>query len=566
MFHNKYHNYKKYLVHLPIPFLIGCCLSMAAGYRHLWQDEIETAERARTIVEYGVPMIIGPDGKMSLNTGGKEIIDSGNLHRYTPWGQFYVAASGLFIGNFLGNNPDAAVRVPFIVAHSMTSFLYSFALVEVALLPVPAAILLSTALALQTIRMVHNRTARYHAWLDFLFMLGLVSYSGIFLYWKSAKYFLASSIFFLPQIHTLGGSLLSFMLGVLAFYSFCFEKKTDGEKWMTWKQLIFFVILPGLISFVLILICTTPWAQPSWGANNTFNWNFTNFGNINDRLSHRHGTMLMMVMVAVFFMVKDKKNAIKAVMVFFTLVTTVKLLDINSFSQPRYYMAIPLLFFAWPFIFRPKKYADRNPFAYSFLLMATLLFILWPDLVQPLRGKTKHSPWHGVKLVWDDIKKSNNKTLQPLHSALGLIAASAKPGDEVLFEYVPQFVNWYLPKLSTAFLPDPVFLYSGNINNPVWKTPIVMPKFHLFYNNMRGYWPCGWGQGCSFAIEHINEKELSYMLENRIIKKTQKMCIMASWRVDHWNNAPFRMAEDTSLNPEGYHASAMHLSKVCDGQ
>ena len=94
--------------------------SPGLGYRTLWADELETAERARSIVESGLPKIFDSAGNLSVSSAGKEI-EEGLLHRYTPWLQFYVGAAGIEFGRRFGLASDTGVRLPFIILHAATS-------------------------------------------------------------------------------------------------------------------------------------------------------------------------------------------------------------------------------------------------------------------------------------------------------------------------------------------------------------------------------------------------------------------------------------------------------------
>ncbi|MCB0421858.1 MAG: hypothetical protein KDD61_12735, partial [Bdellovibrionales bacterium] len=67
--------------HFWVALLLFSFMNLGLGYRHIWQDEIETAERARSILFYGIPKTIDPEGRVSVNTSGAELENS-DLHRY----------------------------------------------------------------------------------------------------------------------------------------------------------------------------------------------------------------------------------------------------------------------------------------------------------------------------------------------------------------------------------------------------------------------------------------------------------------------------------------------------
>src|SRR5688500_4254809 len=114
----------------PHALLTACVFAVSApglGYRHLWLDEVDTAERTRTVLESGYPRVIDEKGRASLNTAGREIED-GDVHRYTPWLQYYVAAPGLLAAELFGLNRDAWTRMPFVACHALASGLTSWGL------------------------------------------------------------------------------------------------------------------------------------------------------------------------------------------------------------------------------------------------------------------------------------------------------------------------------------------------------------------------------------------------------------------------------------------------------
>jgi hypothetical protein len=73
--------------HLLLSVVVFVFAAQALDYRTLWQDEVETAERARTVLESGVPRVIDRSRELSVNWGGYDL-DGGSVHRYNTWGQF----------------------------------------------------------------------------------------------------------------------------------------------------------------------------------------------------------------------------------------------------------------------------------------------------------------------------------------------------------------------------------------------------------------------------------------------------------------------------------------------
>ena len=132
--------------------------SPGLGYRTLWADELETAERARSIVESGLPKIFDSAGNLSVSSAGKEI-EEGPLHRYTPWLQFYVGAAGIEFGRRFGLASDTGVRLPFIILHAATSGLIARGLVAGLSIGALPAIGIATLYGLGSVRLIHARTA-----------------------------------------------------------------------------------------------------------------------------------------------------------------------------------------------------------------------------------------------------------------------------------------------------------------------------------------------------------------------------------------------------------------------
>ena len=152
--------------------------SPGLGYRTLWADELETAERARSIVESGLPKIFDSAGNLSVSSAGKEI-EEGLLHRYTPWLQFYVGAAGIEFGRRFGLASDTGVRLPFIILHAATSGLIARGLVAGLSIGALPAIGIATLYGLGSVRLIHARTARYHALTDFLFIAAWIVFGKI---------------------------------------------------------------------------------------------------------------------------------------------------------------------------------------------------------------------------------------------------------------------------------------------------------------------------------------------------------------------------------------------------
>jgi len=57
--------------HFLVAVVVFALTSRGLEYRFLWQDELDTAERARTICESGVPRVIDESGVASVSVGGQ---------------------------------------------------------------------------------------------------------------------------------------------------------------------------------------------------------------------------------------------------------------------------------------------------------------------------------------------------------------------------------------------------------------------------------------------------------------------------------------------------------------
>lgn len=325
------------------------------GSRHLWQDEIETAERARSILNFGYPTVVDQEGRPSVNAGGLEIEES-ILHRYTPWLQFYWAAGGLEASRKLNFDPDIGVRFPFVLAHSISSALITHGLISYVSLNPLFSILAGSLYGWQSVRLVHARTSRYHALLDLLFILLLILAGRIrkdsFAPHKGFAFGLALLAFFLPQTHTLGGSLLSFT-GALALLTSFFLNQTQTQKNSPRIHLDRFLplfknygiplLFGGIFSIVVIVILCRPHLQSHWSF-----FTETKFRSLRDFSGIRYSIFVLIFYILVLGFYRKWIWAASLVFLLSTVALVVRTFDfIHPFSQSRYYFPITSLFLFW---------------------------------------------------------------------------------------------------------------------------------------------------------------------------------------------------------------------------
>lgn len=536
--------------HILLSLLLFAFTSLGLGYRYLWADEIETAERARLILESGFPLVIDQQGTASVNTGGREIED-GNLHRYTPWLQFYVGAIGLRIGQFLDLPQDEAVRLPFVAAHSVAMGILSFALATQLSVPTSLSLAIGAGLGLQSTRIAHNRTARYHALLDFLAALGLLALGGMKRLQKWGSYLLASVLFFSFHAQTLGGACLAGTFAVAAGALLYGQTSRQSR----WRLYFASVILPGGISVALLGLLTRPWLQTHWGAMVL----------TRPRTFFHPPTLLYAFLFAgVWSLILFRKRASPVfwapALVALTSIVIISVFDFHPFSQIRYYSATALVSLFWPFYTKLEQSQTqrlRPIFASIFVVILLTEFALGRATSRDL-----YWPLQGLRLVHNDFKMQQMKTQQPLQEALAYIRSHAQPNDPILVDYVPQYVNWYLPGHPVALIPDQKAKTKLNQNRQIWLQTLPFPKWHIW--NQRwgsGTWDCL--KSCDFSAHEVDLQNATYLLTSGALSRTEKMCIVKSWMTDPLSNSPFKMLTEDAFKPAGAPWGVTLLARPC---
>ncbi len=515
-----------------IPFFLTVVLLIpVAGFRHLWQDEVETAERSRSVAETGLPRFVDSQGRISVNAAGQEL-EEGVLHRYTPWGQFYLGAGGLRVGRVLGLNEDAALRAPFIVSHALTSSLVSYGLTAFGGVPVAASVGVATMFGLQTVRVLHNRTARYHGALDLLVALGMLGLGMIARGNKRGRGLLAAAIFLLPHFHTLGGGLMASLLGLSALL---FHREWRG------------VVAPAALSLASLLVLTRPWAQAAWNAGGE-----RHFRSLTSVFEISYAFIFYLASVGFLFYKGARRFAAFLFCLLAYAILFVRLGDLNPYSQTRYYLSLPIFFLFWPIALPwPKGVV----FPKKVLVYAAFAAVLVPEFLGAI------APWQGLRVVAADWRMKAQGERQPLRRAFDMIRASGNTGG-VVVDYVPQFANWYLRDAPVALMPDRAAKTKRNEANPLWSVPLVEPRWHLSYpTKFNGPWVCS--PNCDYRAEGLTPSSRRYKLVSEALNKTFEMCVVNRWIVDAWNNVPFSEYEAASLRPEGLHRDELVLSVRC---
>lgn len=536
-------------MHFIAPIFLLVVVNQGLGYRYLWQDEIETAERARSILFFGYPKTIDSEGRLSLNSSGFELENS-EVHRITPWGQFYWAAGGEALGKFLSWDRDRAVRFPFTVAHCLTSAILSIGLTHFYGLPVMMSQVVTTIFGLQSIRLIHNRTARYHALLDFILALSLLGLGCLKRNFKLGIGFILVGVFFAPHVQTLSGSLIAALTGFVALYTIWNADNHPIRYKVSASGLIVFT---GLISLGLLVWLIELWIPRGIGEF-SLSLPFRSLKSFQEISYSAIFFLLLSVWLAVKY---GKKSATPFWISAGFIALSVRTLDFYSFSQTRYYLSLVIFFIFSPFILNWLENRISNTRAFVLLIFVTLLpeIYFWERLSMPFQG---------VAHILNDTNSQQKNEHQPFEVAINQLKADA--GDQnttILIDYVPQYVNWYFKKAQPALIPDPSSKNVFNSKHPIWQSPPILPQWHIWYPSRgSGFWD----KINNSKFNAINSNHLKagdrYQLKIKGVDKPLLFCVLNTWNTDHWNNAPFRLYERDSFRPNGKDGELV-LAKSC---
>lgn len=524
-----------------VVFGLLCALLLPGlGWRPLWQDEVETAERGRAIVSTGLPKVTDPFGRVSLNAGGREIED-GDLHRFTPWGMFYWAAGGLVLGDALGLERDFSARLPSALAHagaaaSLGAGAAAFGGAHPAL-----AAGLGLAYGLGSVRLLHGRTARYHALMDFLAALGLLLLAAYRTGRRAAVWPLAALCFLLPHAHTIGGVVIGASLVAWA--------------WILGGRRAAGPAAAGLVAgFALLLVQTRPWAN-AWSS-----WIVPEFEGLRD-LQGVAFPLAVWVWTARRAAKAGRVEGLEALVGLGAALAPLLVFECNEQSQPRYYFALSAPAFFWALALgRP---AAGHWKAVGAALVAAELFVgLLPSPEHDPTLKHSHLPLQGARVaLFDAARAREGREVAPYREAFALV--SAAPGEgAVLSDYVPQFVNWYLPGRPVALMPDLSERLPRNAANPVWDREPPFPEWHLWHPRYGGgAWTCR--PHCDFREENWDERRGRYDLVSGRLSRREPMCVVKSWMTHHWNGAPFMNLRGGAFRAAGEPHGPLVLARPC---
>ena len=526
--------------------------SPGLGYRTLWADELETAERARSIVESGLPKIFDSAGNLSVSSAGKEI-EEGLLHRYTSWLQFYVGAAGIEFGRRFGLASDTGVRLPFIILHAATSGLIAQGLVAGLSIGALPAIGIATLYGLGSVRLIHARTARYHALTDFLFIAAWIVFGKIRRRRRlspgasaSAGMTVLLGVILIALLHT---QTLVGILGASIFSLLFFIEERVSKRTL----LLALLVLVGVGTLFLLV---RPWEQSAiWGA-----------------VAYRRGRGLKSwfeIDYALFFGIASflfvsgfrelphpadgwRKEAALFAAYLAVVFIGIRVLDLHPYSQVRYYIPVvgPLLF--WPLALGGPTFAASARARTTFLLGFVLAFVVAEFSSQEM------PPFQGLRIVAFD--SSSGKKDQPLREAFTIIEKSGSDASGVLMEYVPQAVNWYLPRFRPALIPDPTTLSSLGKKNPSLPA-MVAPEWNLTFQSRLGFWACD--ANCDYHRIGDPGSDDRYFVESKTLGKKIAFCVISRWETYQWNNAPFMEYLPSALTPEGDPREKLILARRC---
>lgn len=547
--------------HVALPLALLGLNVAGVGYRSLWADEMETAERARTILESGYPRVVDASGAISVNSGGLEI-EEGVVHRYSPWGQFYVGALGLGAGRLLGLSPDGALRLPFVAAHAAAGGLASWALTATSAVPLPLGLLAGAAISTQTARLLHGRSARYHAALDLLAVLGAVAIGAVRRSRPWGRVLLAGTLLVLPHFHTFGGSVVALALGAWATWAFL---SIPGRRWAerlrAWAG---WVVAPGAVSLLLLVWLVRPLDHGFWVPANVavppFSWTlFFTLGTLGNRPHLLYA--LAAVLAGLALLLAHRRWTAAAALGASLLVVSaaVQALDFHNYSQYRYYLSLPLLALCWPIALGSERFGVAARGALGLVLSLTALA---PDLWFANRPGAPFPPFQGLRIAVSDARHALAGTRQPLHEAVDFLHGNAAPGDPIAFDLTPQYVTWYLPGHPPALVPDATARTPLNRENPVWRRPLLFPRWHVWYlDHPNGPWNCS--GACDWRAERLDRRTGAYVLRSGRLARAEEMCIVAAWPTHHHNNAPFTSYSPEALDPAGPRSNVLVIGTPC---
>jgi hypothetical protein len=232
--------------------------------------------------------------------------------------------------------------------------------------------------------------------------------------------------------------------------------------------------------------------------------------------------------------------------------------QVSSFSQARYYYSISTISLFW---FLATGFSSRGAFQLeSLLTRASAGGVILALLVFEFQGRAF---WRATDLFpgLRAALRQSERVDDSLAEALSIIREQAEPGEAILVDYVPQYVNWYLPGYRVALIPDRTARTPLNADNPLMSARLREPEWHLWFPSWgSGFWSCV--SACDQHVERIDWKTRSYLLRSDALGRELKFCIVQTWESSPWDNAPFRVIDN--FDAEFKRSGMLALARRCD--
>jgi hypothetical protein len=521
------------------------------GWRHLWVDEVDTAERASAVLAWGYPRVVDRHGVLSLNTGGYELED-GETHRFSPWGQFYVTAAGLAVGRALGWSGDFSARLPAALAHTAAAGGVTWGCLALAGATPAAAAVVGLLTGLDSVRLTYARQARHHAMVEALVVLGLVGL-GLLRLGRKAGLGLASAVMALTaHLHPLSGAVfaVTLLMLLLAMRQAAVLFPAFGA---SVRDIAFKVLLPGAASALVLLLLARPWRQDPWAFA---------AGMASHALAHQPtwwGLAFVTLCVGVAARARAWRVAGVLLVLALTPVVLVQPLALTTVSSYRYFLFLPLVFALWPVALGPLVQDHHR----RWLWAGVILTLLGPDLHRGLKMGT-HA---GVALALQDARQEALGTRQPLHQVVDFLRQRARPDEPILWDMVPQYVNWYLPGQPVALLPDLAARVKSTQDSPWWKAVPRQAVWHVWFPKAgAGTWDCSGHCDVRAVDANPDQPQTPYTLESGRLGTRVRMCPVMGVPASRIANAPFLLLATGALQPAGAADEMLVVSHACDAE
>lgn len=516
------------------------------GWRHLWVDEVDTAERAAAVLAWGYPRVLDASGEPSLNTGGLELED-GDAHRFSPWGQFYVSAAGLAVGRALGLSPDAAVRAPAALMHVAAAALATWGCVALGGASAAVGAAVGLSVGLDSVRLTYARQARYHAMVELLVVLGLLGAAVVARGGGAGWWLLGTSTTLTAQFHPLSGALFGVVLvgAVVA---------SQGPPWRpnVRAHMLRFVVVPGLLSAASLAALARPWRQDSGRFAVSLHTHALDHG--------PSRWALVGALVGLLLCVAWGQRALAARVLTLVGLTVVaaQAMEAVAVSNYRYFLPVPLVLALWPMLRGDIRFGTARE---SALWMVSLVALWGPDVVRTQQMGT-HA---GITLALTDRRLEEEHARQPVHQVLDFLSARAEVKQPVLWDLVPQYVNWYRPGTPVALLPDAAAKTAANAGNALWDRPLRMPTWHVWFPAAgAGTWNCS--GHCDYAVKYADpaHPDRPYTLTSGRLGLSVRMCPVMGVPANRVANAPFLLLSTGDFGPGSAPNEVMVVARVCD--